>query len=285
MTLRKEFGMNTLSLAFNHPSTPYKPYWKRCITAGRAAEGLRADWRKQFITLQQEIGFETIRFHGLFHEDMMIYREENGAPIYNWQYLDDLFDFLLSTGARPLLELSFMPYALASGEGTVFWWKGNCTPPKDYARWADLVAQTIRHCINRYGLDEALQWYFEVWNEPNLHNGFWYAGMAEYFKLYEVTARAIKAIHPGLRVGGPASSDSGGVRAPWVDEFIAFCAENMLPVDFISTHPYPNLWPLDGYGETRMAYRDESSAEDGGLWRGQGCDPAPHSFSRRGVCK
>ena len=189
----------------------------------------------------------------------MIYHEENDQPVYNFHYLDTLFDFLLEVNLRPLLELSFMPYDLASGEAYVFWWKGNITPPKDYQRWSDLVTATIHHCIHRYGLEEVLRWYFEVWNEPNLINGFWSSTQVEYFKLYEVTAKAIKALDSRLRVGGPATSDSGGVKAPWVDEFVTFCAERKLPVDFISTHPYPNQWPLDNYGETIMGYRDEDS--------------------------
>ena len=190
---------------------------------------------------------------------MMVYREENGAPVYNWQYLDALFDFLLEVHLRPLLELSFMPYDLASGEAYVFWWKGNITPPKDEQRWVDLIQATVRHCIERYGIDEVLRWYFEVWNEPNLHNGFWSGDQAAYFRLYAITAQAIKAIHAGLRVGGPASSDSGGIKAPWVDEFLAFCTEQKLPMDFLSTHPYPNSWPLDGFGATIMGYRGPES--------------------------
>jgi beta-xylosidase len=251
--------MSTINFGIDQPGQLYQPYWKKCITAGRAAEGLREDWRSQLREVQRQIGFEYIRFHGIFHEDMMIYREENGAPIYNWQYLDSLVDFLLSVNIRPLLELSFMPYDLASGEAYVFWWKGNITPPKDEQRWVDLVNATVCHCIERYGIEEILRWYFEVWNEPNLQNGFWSGNQAAYFRLYSHTAQAIKAIHPGLRVGGPASSDSGGVKAPWVDEFLAYCTEQNLPVDFLSTHPYPNTWALDGYNETIMGYRGPES--------------------------
>ncbi len=252
--------MTEIHRNLQQPGMPFIPFWKKCITAGRAAEGLRADWRMQLKEVQREIGFEYIRFHGLFHDDMMIYREdEAGQPVYNWQYLDNLFDFLKSVGLKPLLELSFMPYALASGEGTVFWWKGNCTPPKDYNRWAELVSNTIRHCINRYGMEEVLKWYFEVWNEPNLYQGFWFADQAEYFKLYETAARAVKVVDPRLRVGGPASSDASAGKAPWVDEFLAFCEARGLPVDFVSTHPYPNQYPLDANGKPMMGYRNPDS--------------------------
>ena len=251
--------MPKINFNFNQPGTPFVPFWRKCIAAGRAGEGLRDEWRRQLREVQRELKFEYIRFHGIFHEDMMIYREQDGRPVYNWQYLDSLFDFLLEIHLRPLLELSFMPYDLASGEAYCFWWKGNITPPKDYDRWADLVSATVRHCIQRYGLEEVLSWYFEVWNEPNLINGFWSGTQEEYFRLYAVTSRAIKAIDPRLRVGGPASSDSGGVRAPWVDEFIQFCAREKLPVDFISTHPYPNIYPPDMDGKPTMGYRDADS--------------------------
>jgi xylan 1,4-beta-xylosidase len=166
--------MQQIIFGFDAKGNPFVPFWKKLITAGRAAEGLREDWRIQFRELQREIGFEYIRFHGLLHDDMMVYREwENGSPFYYWQYIDNLFDFLLSTGCRPFIELSFMPKALATGDKTASWWKGNITPPKDYSKWEELVRRLVVHCVNRYGIEEVRQWYFEVWNEPDLHNHFW----------------------------------------------------------------------------------------------------------------
>lgn len=210
-------GSPTATFNLNDPGQPYAPFWKKLVSAGRAAEGLREDWRDQLREVQREIGFEYIRFHRVLHDDMMIYHENaEGKPYYNWQYFDSLLDFLQEVGLRPILELSFMPSALKTGEATVFWWKGNITPPKDYAKWAGMVSALVSHCIDRYGLEEVLRWYFEVWNEPNLYQGFWGADQVEYFKLYETTARAIKAVHPGLRVGGPASTDASAGEAPWV---------------------------------------------------------------------
>jgi beta-xylosidase len=251
--------MSIIEMDLHQPGQAFRPYWKKCIAAGRAGEGLREDWRSQLRDVQRRIGFEYIRFHGIYHDDMMIYHEEKGAPVYNWQYLDSLFDFLLEVGLRPLLELSFMPPDLASGPATVFWWKGNITPPKDEQRWMDLVQATVRHCIERYGIDEVLAWYFEVWNEPDLHDIFFSGEQADYFRLYEITAKAIKAVHPGLRVGGPASAASGGKQIPWVDDFLAYCGAHDLPVDFVSTHPYPNTFAFDTEKELVMGYRDPGS--------------------------
>ena len=265
-----------IMLNIQAPGEPIVPFWKKLTTAGRAAEGLREDWREHLREVQREIGFEYIRFHGLFHDDMMIYHEDaNGRPYYNWQYLDSLMDFLRSVGLRPLMELSFTPSKLKTGEETIFWWKGNITPPADYSKWAGLVREMIVHSIDRYGLEEVLRWYFEVWNEPNLHNLFWSSDQPEYFKLYRVTAETIKAIYPGLRVGGPATSGFSEGEAPWVKDFINFCHNEQVPVDFITTHPYPNSWPLDSEGVQIMGYRGPDSTLEDLTWLRNTVDNSP----------
>lgn len=217
--------------------------FRACIGAGRANEGLRADWQRQLRQAKQACGFEYIRMHGLLCDDMGVYHEEHGKPVYNWQYIDELYDFLVDLKVRPFVELGFMPNGLASGKKTIFWWRGNVTPPKDYSKWADLIAALTRHWIERYGLVEVKKWYFEVWNEPNL-DGFWAGDQKEYFKLYSVTAQAIKAVEPSLRVGGPATAG-----AAWVQEFIRYCVESHSPLDFITTHSYGvDVGHLDEYG-------------------------------------
>jgi len=236
-------------------------YWSRCVGAGRANEGLRADWQAQLTQAVRECGFEYIRFHGLFHDDMFVYREQNGRPVYNWQYVDALFDRLLEMGIRPFVELSFCPRDLASDpNGTVFWWKGVTSPPKDYARWGELVTTFARHCISRYGLAEVRQWYFEVWNEPNLTDGFWRGTREQYFELYRVSALALKSVDAQLRVGGPSSSglvqdDDLNFISNWTKEFLAYCADKPAPVDFVAAHSYPCYSQLVGYGKFSPAKR------------------------------
>lgn len=253
------------------PGTPLKHFWSECVGAGRANEGLRADWQAQLRLAVKECGFKYIRFHGLFHDDMFVYREENGRGIYNFQYVDILFDQLLATGIKPFVEFGFCPKDLASETGTVFWWQGNGAPPKDLARWGELIRRTVQNWVARYGLDEVRTWYFEVWNEPNLHP-FFRGTRSQYFELYQTTARALKEIDPQLRVGGPATSnfvpdgrfdgetenaagqkivtaarDINGLdwQPVWVKPFLAFCQRENLPVDFVSCHPYPTDWALD----------------------------------------
>ena len=222
-----------INLDYVRTSGKLPDMFRECIGAGRANEGLRADWQQQLAFVKKECGFRYIRMHGLLTDDMGVYREDaQGNPEYNYQYIDVLFDFLLETGVKPFVELGFMPSALASGQQTIFWWRGNVTPPKDYDKWADLIKNLVIHFTERYGEDEVRTWYFEVWNEPNL-SAFWSSTQEEYFKLYRYTAHAIKEVNAQYRVGGPATAG-----AAWVPEMIAFCHENNLPLDFVSTHSY-----------------------------------------------
>jgi len=247
-----------------------------CVGAGRANEGLRADWQRQLRRARTECGFRYIRFHGLFCDDMGVYQEDKqGRPIYNWQYVDELFDFLESIGMKPFVELGFMPGALASGKETIFWYKANVTPPKDYAKWEAFIAAFTRHCTERYGAAEVRSWYFEVWNEPNL-DGFWMGNpakksfeewapgaRAEYYKLYAATARAVKSVDAAYRVGGPATAGEG-----WIDETLAFCADQKVPLDFVSTHSYATMSGyLDENGSAGTVFSPDRNAITAGVQR------------------
>jgi xylan 1,4-beta-xylosidase len=164
-------------------------------------------------------------------------RDATGVTTYNFSYVDQIYDGLLAEGVRPFVELSFMPRALSSDPKSVvdFWYRPNRAPPKSYARWDDLVRRFTAHLVERYGIDEVSQWYFEVWNEPNID--FWSGKpkQATYFTLYAHTARAIKSVNPRLRVGGPSTA-----QAAWVEAFLANAARRGLPVDFVSSHVYAN---------------------------------------------
>lgn len=208
-------------------------FFQRVVGAGRAAEALRADWQRDLSIVRREAGFRYIRFHGLLQDELGVYGEDRqGRPVYNFQYVDAIYDAILKTGMKPFVEFGFMPQALASGDKTIFWWKGNISPPKSYEKWAALVRALVRHWTTRYGAQEVEQWYFEVWNEPNL-DFFWSGTQEEYFRLYEVTARAIKEVSPNYRVGGPATAGRG-----WITETIDFATRNRVPLDFITTHDY-----------------------------------------------
>jgi len=235
-----------VSADFNQQKGLLNTMFKECVGAGRANEGLRADWQQQLAYVRKECGFKYIRMHGLLTDDMAVYKEDSkGNPEYNYMYINVLFDFLHSIGMKPFVELGFMPNALASGNQTIFWWRGNVTPPKDYEKWAGLIKNLIEHFTERYGADEVKTWYFEVWNEPNLSPGFWTGTQEEYFKLYKYTAQAVKSINKEYRVGGP-----GTAGAAWEPEMIEYCHKNNVPIDFISTHAYGvKQGFLDEYGQ------------------------------------
>lgn len=246
-TTKPEVPVRVINADFNSEKGPMNTMYKECVGAGRANEGLRADWQQQLAYVKKECDFKYIRMHGLLTDDMGVYKEDRkGNPEYNFQYVDVLYDFLESIGIKPFVELGFMPSALASGHQTIFWWRGNVTPPKDYNKWADLIKNLVIHWTDRYGADEVKTWYFEVWNEPNLSPGFWSGTQEEYFKLYEYTVKAIKSVNKEYRVGGPATAG-----AAWVPETLDFCKKNNLPLDFISTHSYGvNQGFLDEYGNS-----------------------------------
>jgi xylan 1,4-beta-xylosidase len=212
--------------SFNH-------FWEHTVGSGHAPLALRADWQAQLKKCHAELGFKHVRFHGPLSGNMGTLIIHQDELLYSFFNLDQIYDYLLSIGVRPFVELSFMPTALASGGETVFNYANNVTPPRNYEQWGSFIGKLVRHLVARYGLDEVRNWYFEVWNEPNL-KAFWTGTQADYFKLYRYTAAAIKAVDASLRVGGPSSA-----KNEWIEEFITFCAQNDLPADFITTHHYP----------------------------------------------
>lgn len=233
-----------------------------CIGTGRMGLALTKEYQDQLKLVQEEIGFQHIRGHGLFCDDMAIYQEyeEDGVKKaeYNFTYLDRVMDSYRSVGLRPFLELGFMPKKMAKGTQTVFYWKGNTTPPKDYGAWCDMVQALLRHLLERYGAEEALKWPIEVWNEPNLC-GFWEnADMQEYFKLFHRTFDAVKEVDKRFLVGGPAVC--GGTDEKWIRAFLEYCHENKIAVDFVTRHHYTIEQPEEiGH----YAYSELMDPEDG----------------------
>jgi len=265
--------------------------WSNCVGAGRANEGLRADWQSHLKEVVDDCGFQYLRFHGLLHDDMHVYHMIDGVETYNFQYIDNLFDAMLDIGIKPFVELGFTPRDMASTEATQFWWKGNVAPPKDFSKWGKLVKKLISHWIDRYSMQEVKTWYFEVWNEPNLR-AFWDGTKSQYFELYKTTVNAVKSIETSLKVGGPATSnfvpdtrfngetedvsahatlktkdiDSLLWKGVWIPDFLNYCYDNHLPIDFISCHPYPTDFALDGHGEYEGRTRKSNSTKEDIEW-------------------
>lgn len=243
--MKKQYQVDKESKVPFHNAVDY------CIGTGRMGLALQKEYFEQLRYVQEQIGFSYIRGHGLFCDDMAIYqyredREGKQYTEYNFTYLDRVMDSYLELNIRPFLELGFMPKKLASGEQTVFYWKGNVTPPKDYSAWVVLVQTTLRHLIERYGREEVLTWPVEVWNEPNLRTFWKDADMQEYFKLYKITSEAVKAVDEGFHVGGPAIC--GVDDEVWLRSFLEFVRESHAPLDFVTRHHYTSHVPKwDGH--------------------------------------
>jgi len=244
----------TITIDAKAPSHPFPHFWEKMFGSGRAILSLRESYRDDLRLVKQATGFEYVRFHAIFHDEVGIYSEDkDGHPQYNFSYVDQIYDGLLANGVKPLVEISFTPKDLAARAALhPFWYKQNVSPPKDWGKWDDLVAAFTQHLVDRYGIDEVASWYFEVWNEPNID--FW-AGdpkQATYWELYDHTARAVKKVSSRLRVGGPATA-----AAAWVDAFIRHCADNHVPVDFVSSHAYGNDSSQDVFGTNETIPRDQ----------------------------
>ncbi len=234
-----------ISIDANASASPFPHFWEQMFGSGRAVLALRDNYRKDMKEVHDKVGARYVRFHAIFHDEVGVYDEDaQGKPVFNFSYVDQIYDGLLAQGVRPFVEISFMPRKLAAREAIhPFWYKQNVAPPKDYAKWDLLIHAFAQHLVDRYGIDEVSQWYFEVWNEPNID--FW-AGepkQATYFELYDHTARALKAVSPRLRVGGPATSS-----AHWIPAFIDHVSNDRVPVDFVSTHGYADDSVEDMFG-------------------------------------
>ena len=233
-------------------TVPTSYSWQFGIGSDHAFLLHRTDICEHLKLIHDELGMKYVRFHGIFDDDMLCvqrlsdYRPFRAVPHsskieeINFLQVGKVYDNVLACGMKPFVELSFMPSALASGKKTGIRYLNNITQPKSLTRWRDFIRRFITFLIDRYGKDEVESWYFEVWNEPDLKI-FFKGKQKDYFRLYEVTARAVKSVDSKLRVGGPSSS-----ACKWLKEFIRFCKQNNVPCDFVSTHHYPG----DAFGNT-----------------------------------
>jgi xylan 1,4-beta-xylosidase len=230
----------SLAKAFPH-------FWEHMFGSCHASVTLCEDWRKDLRALREIVDVKYVRFHGIFEHQAGIYGSQDAAGnlILNFTRINLIYDGLLEIGVAPFVELSFMPEELAVRPSPhAFWYHPNVAPPRDPRQWYELIFQFARHLVERYGIEQVANWYFEVWNEPNID--FWTGEPKEetYYDLYDVTVSALKAVNRRLRVGGPATA-----QAAWVDRFIQHCVEKNVPVDFVSSHIYPNDTAQNVFGK------------------------------------
>ena len=183
-----------------------------------------------------------------------VYTEDaNGKPVYDFTILDAIFDEYRAAGVRPMVELGFMPKDMAAAlpsrpvpyqvhypKSTISGAANN--PPKDYAKWGELVRVVAAHLVQRYGREAVIEWYFEVWNEPDID--YWHATPEEYWKLYDYAVAGVRAALPEAKVGGPANTGAGNPRAyKFMQDFLehinsgkSAADSKVVPLDFISFH-------------------------------------------------
>ena len=236
------------------PTVPHRKHWQFCVGSGHALLALRTDYTRQLKFIHDTLGIQRVRFHGIFDDDMRTCNDLTslfdlpGAERfteYNFNACGVAYDNVLDAGMKPFVELSFMPRRLMShdesrGKEGGFFYKPLIVPPEDEKAWVDYIQAFVRFLIHRYGVEEVRAWCFEVWNEPDLPGAFFNGSRDEYFRLYEITARAIKDVDDQIPVGGPSTSGS-----KWVKSFLKYCAEHQVPVDFVTTHQYAGD-PLGG---------------------------------------
>ncbi|HZS54964.1 MAG TPA: glycosyl hydrolase [Bryobacteraceae bacterium] len=194
--------------------------------------------------------------------------DASGKPIYDWTVIDRIFDTYLQAGAKPFVEIGFMPEALSTHPEPYRheWPKSNFTgwsyPPNDYNKWSELIYHLTRHCVEKYGTQEAQTWYWEVWNEPDI--AYWHGTPEEYDKLYDSTVKAVKRALPAARVGGPATTGPGSQRSTgFLRQFLEHCDKTGAPLDFISFHAKGQPHVVDGH--VRMGLTQELNNVQNGV--------------------
>ncbi len=223
--------------------------FKTLACIGKAKHVLLSENQHMLHELQQDIGFEYIRFHGLLDDEMMFYSEnENGSPELCFTYIDLAIDFLLSINLKPFIELSFMPKELAEDSArTMFFIESIISLPKSMEKWTYTIGQLIKHFISRYSKKEVDSWPFFLWNEPDFTKMFGFENRNDFFNFYKKTYETVKEINPHICFGSsPVFAETLTGSNNWLDTFMDFCKINNCLPDFINMHFYPmNLSGLD----------------------------------------
>ncbi len=216
-------------------------YWEFGVNTCHAALWLRDDLPAQMKRMHEELGFRYVRFHGILNDDMDVMRADG---TFHFDRVIQVYEKILKAGMKPFVELSSMPSALASNDRKLCHYEFRSSPPNSWKTFRELIAAFTRALSSHFGEEEVKNWYFEVWNEPDIP--FWSGSMEEYFKLYDLARSAVKSVCPAFRVGGPATS-----KTKWIPEFIEHVSvpspedpSEGIRCDFISTHAYPSDLPF-----------------------------------------
>jgi xylan 1,4-beta-xylosidase len=246
----------TIRPDWNRKPTLIKHSWSGLGNVDQMRWILRKDMQEQLVLCHKEIGLKHVRAVGIFDDEMWVFdknpanylnKEARNTKRYNWRVPYYIFDSLVAMGISPVVSTCFTPGEMKTGQQTVFATNSNITPPRDWQEWGRFVTEFVKGLVDRYGIGVVRNWYFEVWNEPNLP-GFWTGGLDGYLKMYQVVYGAIKSVDASLKVGGPSTA-----HTVWLTDLLTFGTKNNCLPDYIIGHIYNNdsaagdpLSPFDG---------------------------------------
>lgn len=213
----------------------FKKYWQKTMTFGRAYDMLRFDAMEHIRDMQNKIGFELIRFHGIFSEEMRVVNVIDNEIVYTWTYVHKVLDFLLSVGVKPFLDMTFTPLIMATKDITIMNYKGNVSLP-EINKWKEMLNSFLSSCIDRYGIVEVSSWYYEVLNEPDV---MYDCTMGEYVQFFVETYKVFTRFIDDVKLVGPSSMCGNTVEAnEFLVTFINELREYNMRLEYCSVHIY-----------------------------------------------
>ncbi len=230
----------SIQLNANGDNRNLKHTWRNVMAVSSASDLLMADIQAMVRRMRQEIGFRYIKFNGILSDDLHVYNlDSQGNPVYNFVYIDKVFDFLLSIGLKPIVQLSFMPSLLAK-EPDRRLFNYLVSEPSDLSAWTDLIQSVTAHLLQRYGAEEVRLWYFCVWNQPDTPQSLYgFSSSEAFYTFYRRTYQAVKGCDRQLSFGTPPTfyileKD----YTNWYLPFLDWCQTNSCMPDFLNFYYY-----------------------------------------------
>ncbi len=230
----------SIQLSANAEIRNLKHTWRNVMSVGSASDLLMADIQTMVRRMRQEIGFQYIKFNGLLSDELHVYNlDSHGKPVYNFAYIDKVFDFLLGIDLKPIVQFSFMPSLLAKDpQRRLFNYL--VSEPKDLGAWADLVQAVTAHLLQRYGIDTVRSWHFCVWNQPDTPTDLYgFSSTEAFYQFYRCTYQAVKTCNRHLSFGTPPTFYiAENNYTNWYIPFLEWCRKNNCMPDFLNFHFY-----------------------------------------------
>ncbi len=237
--------------------------WRTMIGVASASAILSADVQQLLRRVQRDVGFRYVKFNGILSDDMHVcFQDAEGQITYSFAYVDKVFDFLLSIGLRPFVQLSFMPEALAKNRRRLFSYL--VSEPTSLDKWSDLVTALIRHLQQRYGREELRQWFFSVWHQPDTP-AFMYGFSSDeaFYQFYRATFRAVKTCDEGLFFGAPSTYY---LMQPnyrnWYIPFLQWCREQGCTPDYLNFSYYDLVFNESEGGQAAFGFAESMALRE-----------------------